>query len=338
VGDSHIQADFLTEVVRRNLQEQFGNAGRGLVVPFRVAGTNEPLNFRTAATGNWISKRCIHLSNPMPIGIGGITLHTQQPEASLLVRMRDPMYDFSRISIFFDPHQSFTVSVTDSLKQELGIHHPNVDESLYPLATFQLPSLHNQVFVNVRQLNADQKQFTMFGIHVDNNKEGVLYHAVGVNGAKYQHYLAAQRFADQTRFLSPDLIIVSLGTNEANDYPYIDKSLNSSIQQMITQLQQANPDAAFILTTPADVLKRKKNNPGVEQVRNEILLYAVENGLGFWDQYKIQGGKYSAATWQAQGLFHTDGIHFTKEGYRYLGKLFFEAMMKGYTQHVSNRY
>ena len=50
LGDSHIQADFLTNVVRKNLQREFGNAGRGLVVPARVAGTNEPLNFRSSST------------------------------------------------------------------------------------------------------------------------------------------------------------------------------------------------------------------------------------------------------------------------------------------------
>src|SRR5688500_6243657 len=35
IGDSHIQADFLTSPVRRNFQRQFGNAGRGLIVPGR---------------------------------------------------------------------------------------------------------------------------------------------------------------------------------------------------------------------------------------------------------------------------------------------------------------
>ena len=35
IGDSHIQADFLTAVVRNGFQEFFGNAGRGLVFPYR---------------------------------------------------------------------------------------------------------------------------------------------------------------------------------------------------------------------------------------------------------------------------------------------------------------
>ena len=38
VGDSHIQADFFSGYLRQNFQRQFGNAGRGLIFPYRVAG------------------------------------------------------------------------------------------------------------------------------------------------------------------------------------------------------------------------------------------------------------------------------------------------------------
>lgn len=33
IGDSHIQAEFVTNELRRLLQQQYGNAGRGLVSP-----------------------------------------------------------------------------------------------------------------------------------------------------------------------------------------------------------------------------------------------------------------------------------------------------------------
>ena len=35
IGDSHVQAGFLTEAVRLPLQRRFGDAGRGLVVPLK---------------------------------------------------------------------------------------------------------------------------------------------------------------------------------------------------------------------------------------------------------------------------------------------------------------
>jgi hypothetical protein len=42
IGDSHIQADWFTGYVRRALQRRFGRAGRGLVFPYRAAGTHGP--------------------------------------------------------------------------------------------------------------------------------------------------------------------------------------------------------------------------------------------------------------------------------------------------------
>src|SRR5215216_1585651 len=78
IGDSHIQADYMTDVVRRDFQTDFGNAGRGLIVPLRVAGTNEPANFRTSSANSWKVKRCVTPDYPLPIGIGGVTISTQQ--------------------------------------------------------------------------------------------------------------------------------------------------------------------------------------------------------------------------------------------------------------------
>jgi len=43
IGDSHIQADFLSEKVRNDIQSDFGNAGRGVVYHCGLAGTNDHL-------------------------------------------------------------------------------------------------------------------------------------------------------------------------------------------------------------------------------------------------------------------------------------------------------
>src|SRR6218665_6047 len=42
IGDSHIQADIFSGLVRQKMQLKFGNAGRGLIFPYRLAKSNEP--------------------------------------------------------------------------------------------------------------------------------------------------------------------------------------------------------------------------------------------------------------------------------------------------------
>jgi lysophospholipase L1-like esterase len=108
---------------------------------------------------------------------------------------------------------------------------------------------------------------------------------------------------------------------------------------LISSLQASNPDAAFLLITPPDAfLKKVKPNPGIESVRMQIIQVAVENGLAFWDMYKVNGGKNSATQWKMHGLLRADGIHFSRDGYAYQGKLLFEAIMKGYNDYVSDRH
>ena len=47
IGDSHIQADFLSGTIRQKIQLKFGNAGRGLIFPYRAAKSNEPSSYKT---------------------------------------------------------------------------------------------------------------------------------------------------------------------------------------------------------------------------------------------------------------------------------------------------
>jgi lysophospholipase L1-like esterase len=340
IGDSHIQADFLTEVVRKNLQLEFGNAGRGLIVPARVAGTNEPFNFRTSTNSKWESKRIVHPSKPLPIGVGGITVSTMEEGARFNLRMNDPTtdYSFNSVTLFFDEGaKSFAFSIQDSLQNELASINPKEIASGY--SRVQLAANYNHVsFLTTRQ-NKDQQHATVFGINLENGKPGVLYHSVGVNGAKYEHYNAAGLFARQTSILRPDLIIISLGTNESVEYPHLNKNISSQISRLVYSLTEQNPDAAFLLVTPPDAfLKKVKPNPGIETVRMQIIDFAVENGLAFWDMYKVNGGKSSASEWKMRGLLRADGIHFSREGYAHQGNLLFEAIMKGYNKYVADRH
>jgi lysophospholipase L1-like esterase len=342
IGDSHIQADYMTEVVRKNLQLEFGNAGRGLIVPARVAGTNEPNNFHSYSTYAWDSKRLVHTTKPMPVGIGGITLYTDNPAANFSVSLSDPAYDyrFNAVSFFYlHDKSSFTLSVRDSAFTEVG--KTRIDDSTPSQNYFklQLPTAMNQLVVQVQKENASQHQATLFGLNLENGSSGLLYHAIGVNGAKFEHYNAASLFAPQTSFLKPDLFIISLGTNESIDYPRVSPAFLSQMTKLIESLAANNPNAKFILVTPPDAFIRKDHvNPGIEQIRAQILKYAVENGMAFWDMYKVNGGTSSAGEWRSKGMLRPDGVHFTKEGYAFQGDLLFQAIMKGYYSYVANRH
>ncbi len=342
IGDSHIQADYLTQAIRALLQHEFGNAGRGLVFPGRVARTNEPQTIRSSSAAEWESKRIIYINQPLPIGIGAMTIQTKSPQASLLLQTKslDSLNNsFNKVTFFFQKDfSSYNLVVKDSIGQYLAYVGPYTFETKNT-SRILLPITVNQIEFQTLQSTPSQNQFTLFGLSLENGKPGVLYHATGSNGAKVKHYVEATDFVEQTHELTPDLIIISLGTNEAIDHPYIDPKFLSQLDTFVTQLKSNNPQALFLLTTPNDFYKKKtRRNPGVEVIRNKIIEYADQHGLAYWDLYTSGGGKHSADNWKKNNLMQPDGIHFTKAGYILQGSLLYEALIKGYNEYVRYRH
>ncbi len=342
IGDSHIQADYLTHQVRQNFQREFGNAGRGFIVPAKVAQTNEPANYVTQSENKWESKRVVFPDQPLPIGLGGITIRSQDENAALKITLKsypDLNYGFNRVTAFFQKEpRSYHAALKDSVGQDLAFIG-NFSFSLEKnSATVALPYFTNSISFNANKSLPDQDRITYFGFSFENGNPGILYHAIGVNGAKFKHFLAADYFAEQSKTLNPDLIILALGTNEALDHPYSDPKFQEYVDGLIQKLRSQNPDALFLISIPADSFKKKtKKNPGVTAIRKKLMEYVQENKLACFDLYEAGGGNHSANKWRKAELLREDGVHFTRQGYELQGNMFYLALMNAYNQYVSHR-
>ena len=343
IGDSHIQADLLTHTVRQLLQKQFGNAGRGFIFPGRIARTNEPQNIYTSSDASWEAKRIVFTDQPLPVGLGASTVRTTQVDAKFMVRTLDspPLnYSFDWISLFYlKDFTSFNLTIKDSIGHSLAYAGPYTTEGNLNFSSVRLPYPVHQVEFQTVQPTPNQNQFTLFGLSLTRNAPGVLYHSIGGNGAKFKHYLEAQFFFEQTKALSPDLFIISLGTNEAMEYPYVDKQFPEQVENFVKRLKQSNPNALFMVTTPADFYrKRTRRNPGVELIHSQLIQFADKNNVATWDLYAVAGGKHSADHWKKNNLLQSDGVHSTRAGYELQGNLLYQALMKGYNEYVRYRY
>ena len=108
----------------------------------------------------------------------------------------------------------------------------------YPTANVTL-----QVFKHL----PSQSRFTFYGLSAASGQSSVLYHSSGVNGAKFRHYVAEPNIPRQAALLEPDLIIISLGTNEAADYPYQDPRLEEQIGRLLNGLKNHCPGTPVVL-------------------------------------------------------------------------------------------
>ena len=60
LGDSHIQAGWIPEVLRQRFTEKYGYAGRGLVFPYAVANSNGPLDITSVSNQAWQTFRLVY--------------------------------------------------------------------------------------------------------------------------------------------------------------------------------------------------------------------------------------------------------------------------------------
>ena len=341
IGDSHLQADMATSIIRTTLQKEFGNGGRGLIVPYRVAKTNEPLSYRTSSKFLWKSKRCVFPNQPLPIGIGGVTINSNDSCANFTILTKnDSMlnYGFNKVTLFYQKDStSYNFALIDSLGNKIGtIAQDSINNQPFT-SSASLPAMVNKLTVQLLKQQEQNNHATIYGVLLENGNPGIEYHTIGVNGAQYLHYSEAQYFSEQTKALKPDVIIISLGTNEAYALNFKQEQFYADIQLLYEKLKQENPDAAFLLTTPACSYRRKKPNPRLPFAAKTIVQFAKDNNLSCWDLQGSTGGDNSAVNWKKNHLLRPDGVHYSQVGYELQGTLFCQAFFNSYNTYVSNR-
>lgn len=339
IGDSHIQADFLSAQVRTNFQKDFGNAGRGLVVPIKVAGSNEPFNYRFTSNIKCYGKRCVYVGDSLDYGIGGFVVKTSDDTAQFRIRTFDYgalNYSFHKVTLFYQQDSSYNFSIEDTLGNLLASIQR--DSSIRNVSSTMLSISTNDIILKAHRSDSLETSATLYGLNLENDSNGVIYHAIGVNGAEAFQYVHAKYFSEQTQMLKPDLIIISLGTNEANRRPFNNELTAARLDSLVKQLQLYNPNATILLTTPPDsYYGRKYYNPAVANMHTIIVDYGKEHNLPVWDLFSVTGGYKSCYQWKKYKLMRKDGVHFSRAGYELQGNLLYEALMKSYNRYVSVR-
>jgi len=339
IGDSHMQADYISHTIRTELQKVFGNAGRGLITPLKVAKTNEPFNYKTSSTSLWVNQKCISKKGELPIGIGGICIRSNDTNAILHLRTFDTPgmdYSFQKIRLFqFTDSSSYHLKIEDTLSK---FTHLLKQKSFENNSLINLPYKTNNLMLTASKEDTTQSHITLFGFSLEKNQPGILHHSVGINGAKYSDYLRSKLFIKQTSLLQPELIILNLGTNEAFQKSFDTTKFYLTIDSLVNELKIQNPLTTILLTTPANSFYYKQKSKTMPLVATTIIKYAKDHNLAYWDLFEIGGGENSAISWKKNLLLGNDGVHYTKEGYIHQGNLFVKAFFNAYNQYVRHRF
>ncbi|WP_198651915.1 GDSL-type esterase/lipase family protein [Chitinophaga deserti] len=346
LGDSHVQGGFFPDAVRKELQDKFGYAGRGFVFPYNLAGTNGPHDYRWSSFFRWTSDRMVDRNLSESPGPGGIVLKSPQDrQAALLVYHNDST--IGKLKVWYRGKGLPEIRPTENERQD-------VNESIVYEGNSNLPVQEAIILAGsgMRTLSITFPDISrMYGALEVRDAKGILYSAIGINGAQFQHYnIFEGSVAGEAAIMTkPSLVILSLGTNEAFGAVTPDQ-LKAEMEKTVVVIREQAPGVQFIFTTPPSGMMKKRQVayrpkgskrtkyrtkftavPQAAVLRQAIMEFCRENGHACWDLFgDMRNDSRFNRAWSH------DHVHFNAYGYQLQGELLGKAILNGYNNWQQN--
>jgi lysophospholipase L1-like esterase len=339
IGGSHIQADFYSNRLRHYLQNISDKAKgqRGFIYPYRMAKTNNPLNYKVTFDGEWKGYRCSR-NDSVAWGLSGVSAKFKDSISNITIKANyknysENTYDFNKLRVFYDEwSDDYDVIISDA-----SLVTSQTRNSKAHYIEFILNTTVNELDICIKKTTTSAtSEFLMMGLELMNDNPGIEYTTIGVNGASFAFYNRAAYFEEQLLLYKPDLFIISVGTNDTYTLHFNAEQYKIYYEQLILTIQKANPDCAILLTTPNDSYYKKQfANPNTKIAAQVIYELSEKYHMAVWDLYEIMGGYVSSQKWYNNKLMPKDRIHFTRKGYDIKADLLLQALVHAWEQEMN---
>ncbi len=331
LGDSHAQADFWPNAIRRGLQNRFGHGGPGFVhfgmKNYRHAGIKLDIQ------GGWRMRPKMPSSidrwGDGAFGLGGILHAGFSGYRAVTLDVTDERLAGRNLllDLCFKPGldaDAFDLEVTGLEKMSVALGADAVGKLHHVKKTTV-----GQARVRAR-IKGGRPDFCGLVIETDPaDGPGVVLDNLGINGARYATPLAwnEQAWAIELKRRSPALFIFEYGGNEASDGIVRPDEYKKQAVELIARARRAVPDASCWVIAPSDRADAEQRIPPIVDALEQA---ATASGCQYWNTYRIMGGKGSLRRWSDDGRAALDGIHLRPKGYAEVGALMLQDMMAGY--------
>jgi len=340
LGDSHIAADMWSGRARALLQARFGNGGRGFVSAGRPWPSYSQGQVRGTQTGIW---RADGLRGGLDDGRAGPSTCSVATADSSATATLDTTSTkgigapFSALNVLYLRQPGGACMRVEVDGDALAVVDTRGPWSLPAATRFDLRDAPHRVVA--RSLSpAASGELRLIGFSLERTS-GLVWDALGINGAQARRLLreAPEALSTTLDALAPDLIVVSYGTNEL-----FDRNLNAdeyarALDEVLTRLRGASPNAACLLTGPFDALQGRRPPKQFDAVYAVQRALAERQGCAFWDARRAMGGAGAIRAWRRKGWAQRDNVHLTRSGYEALGDHLVAALLAARTRLTESR-
>lgn len=326
-GDSPTTADLITGDVRTQLQDRFGDAGRGYTLIARPWAWYGHRGVEMSDHG-WKIRTGVGLVREGVYGLGGAAFEGQ-PDAWSQFRLTGSEQSSAMIEYLATPGGgSFAVEADG---QTLAERATGADAQTAGFVAVTLPAGTRNVAIR-----PTQGTVTLFGVEFRRGSSGVLYDSLGLNGVTTSvlaRVLQPEIWKEELARARPALIIVNYGSNESGYADFVHRQYADELRLAIQRLRVAAPDAAILIMSPMDRGERNglddietmNTIPDIVAIQRQV---AAETHCAFFDTYDAMGSKGTMARWYAASprLVTADLLHPTPQGAAIVGGLFVEQL------------
>jgi lysophospholipase L1-like esterase len=337
-GDSHVAADLLTGALRRDLQHCFGDAGAGFVLASKPYSYYARPAVQMQASGGWrvngLSEAS--LADDGRFGLAGISFTAVDVGESF--RVIAPSHRFTLYLLKQPGGGAVTINLDGIIQvQNLSLAAAR-SEAAYTEVSAAGDAIRT-LEVTITKAGAAR----VLGVDVQRDAPGVIYDALGINGARLSRMLRWdwRILSSNLHHTEPNLIIIAYGSNEVGDADLNPDEYRERLITLLAQLREAAPRASLLVVAPPD--RAIKIGKGWQTISRMPALVAAERqaaaqaGAAFFDLFHAMGGAGTMARWASlrPPLAQPDHVHLTQAGYRLVAGWFYEALMRGWLDSLA---
>jgi lysophospholipase L1-like esterase len=334
-GDSQIEEDRMTNVLRENWQKTYGGGGVGLIplhqtVPSRsirqYISMNNVIQSAQAGPKRYIvyGPRSMRWTNDDGYGVMGqfAMMDTALVKGSQdIVLHVEPAGKKLKSHNYFNRVRVLTDSVDGWIAANDTVCYP---DSTYAMgAYYHLPDSSKLCDIHLHGRGR------VYGISIETDK-GVIVDNIPMRGCSGNIFtrIDSAQLSTYFRETNTRLIILQYGgnmiphnENRSTVYGYA----HTTMRQQVQYLRSCAPQASILFVGPSDMSTNvdgvMTTYPLLPYLDQMLCKMAQEEKIAYWSLYRAMGGYNSMVTWQEKGLAGSDYVHFTRAGANKAGKM-----------------
>ena len=325
-GDSQIEMDRISSVLRQKLQELFGGSGPNMIPAIQTVATISVTQHasglqRYTLYGDSTTRRAGHNRYGVMAQFGKVSGHgsitfSQTSHSQAFPKAKQ----ISSVSVLLGRNsQGFTASLRcDTIHLQKSLE---ANDSV-SLITWKLPA-------NIRKGSISFKgNAEIYAVLLD-GEAGVALDNVALRGCSGDIFTRLNEDVMRQSFnqLGTRLVILQFGGNRM---PAIAGSKNIAsymeiLEKQIGYIKKVAPQSTFLFIGPADMGKSYNGKmgtwKGLPELNDSLRAMALRNEVAYWDMFNVMGGEGSMAQWvkHQPPMAGPDYVHFTFRGAQEIG-------------------